>query len=236
MSAARPLVIGITSYARAGEVPSFSIPAGYVDAVRAAGGVPLVLPPGEPHPERLLDLVDAVILAGGGDISPAAYGGEAHETVYHVSEERDRFEFDLTRALLASDVPGLFICRGLQMLNVVCGGTLHAHLPDRYGDQVSHRRPPRETTRHPVHVDPGSHLGRILGASEIDASSWHHQAIDRVGEKLRPVAWADDGVIEAVEYEDRPWCIGVQWHPEMQIGEAHSERLFGDFLSAARGR
>ena len=229
------MVIGISSYARDGQPPAFTLPCGYVDGVRAAGATPLVLPPGEAQPERLLDLVDGLILAGGGDIAPAAYGGEPHETIYSVSEERDEFEFTLARAVLARpDMPMLCICRGMQVLNVVCGGTLHAHVPERFGDRVAHRLPPRLTARHPVRIEPGSRLASILGAPAVEACSWHHQAIDRIGEGLRPLAWAEDGVIEAVEHAVHPWCIGVQWHPEMQLDEASQRGLFAALVTAAR--
>jgi putative glutamine amidotransferase len=227
-------VIGISSYARDGQPPAFSLPCGYVDGVRAAGATPLVLPPGEAQPEQLLDVVDALILAGGGDIAPAAYGGEPHETIYSVSEERDQFEFTLARAVLTRpDMPMLCICRGMQVLNVVCGGTLHAHVPERFGDRVAHRLPPRLTSRHPVRVEPGSRLASILGASALDACSWHHQAIDRIGAGLRPLAWAEDGVIEAVEHTAHPWCIGVQWHPEMQLDESAQHGLFVALVASA---
>ena len=231
---ARPLVIGISSYARDGEPPAFTLPCGYVDGVRAAGATPLVLPPGEPQPERLLDLVDGLILAGGGDIAPAAYSGEPHETIYSVSEERDQFEFTLARAVLVRpNMPLLCICRGMQVLNVVCGGTLHPHLPERFGERVAHRLPPRLTSRHPVRIEPQSRVAAILGAVGVDACSWHHQAIDRMGQGLRAVAWAEDEVIEAVEHTAHPWCIGVQWHPEMQLDEAPQRGLFTALVTAA---
>jgi len=231
---ARPLVIGISSYARDGEPPAFTLPCGYVDGVRAAGATPLVLPPGEPQPERLLDLVDGLILAGGGDIAPAAYSGEPHETIYSVSEERDQFEFTLARAVLVRpNMPLLCICRGMQVLNVVCGGTLHPHLPERFGERVAHRLPPRLTSRHPVRIEPQSRVAAILGAVGVDACSWHHQAIDRMGQGLRAVAWAEDDVIEAVEHSAHPWCIGVQWHPEMQLEEAAQRGLFAALVAAA---
>jgi putative glutamine amidotransferase len=224
----RPHLVGVSSYARAGEaVRSFSIPAGYIDAVRAAGAVPIVLPPGEPDPAALLPLLSALIVSGGGDISPKAYGGKPHETVYSVCEERDQFEFTLTRAALADTrVPLLCICRGLQVLNVVCGGTLHVHLPDHFGDRVVHRGLPRQISMHPVRIDPDSRLAAILGTTETTVRSWHHQAIERVGDGLRPVAWAEDGVIEAVEHLEHPWCIGVQWHPETQLDDVRQQRLF----------
>jgi putative glutamine amidotransferase len=189
--------------------------------------VPVVLPPGEPEPARLLETVSALIVSGGGDINPSAYGGRSHETVYAVCEERDTFEFALARAALADTrVPMLCICRGLQVLNVVCGGTLHVHLPDHYGQQVAHRLEPRDTSMHSVRIDPDSRLAQLLGTTHAEVRSWHHQAIDTLGDGLRPVAWAEDGVIEAVEHVEHPWCIGVQWHPEMQLDDAGQQRLF----------
>jgi putative glutamine amidotransferase len=235
-------VIGITSYARSSHArrsdgpPAFSVPCGYVDAVRAAGALALVFPAGERHPEHLLDVVDALILSGGGDISPQAYGGRHHETVYSVCEERDQFEFALTRAALARrSLPMLCICRGMQVLNVVCGGTLHAHVPEVFGEHVVHRLPPRLQSRHHARVDPQSRVAEILGGTDVEVCSWHHQAIDRVGAELKPVAWAADGVIEAVELAGHPWCIGVQWHPEMQLGEPQQQRLFEALVAAASG-
>jgi putative glutamine amidotransferase len=231
-------VIGITSYAReSGEVPAFSLPCGYVDSIRAAGGVPVVLPAGEGEAAELLDHIDGLILAGGGDVSPAAYGGEPHETIYSVSEERDAFEFALVRAVLErAELPMLCICRGMQVLNVVSGGTLHAHVPERFGDQVPHRLPPKLTSCHPVRIAPDSHLHRVLQHTEAQVCSWHHQALDRIGAQLRPVAWADDGLVEAVEHQQHPWCLAVQWHPEMQPRDATQQRLFTALVRAARRR
>lgn len=220
-------LVGISAYARAGQPQAFSIPTGYVDAVRRAGAVPVIFPPGEREPERLIDSVSALIVSGGGDIDPNAYGGRQHDSVYSVCAERDNFEFALTRAALADTrVPMLCICRGLQVLNVVCGGTLHVHLPDHYGEQVAHRLPPRDTSMHAVRIDPDSRLARILGTTEAQVRSWHHQAIDKLGDGLRPVAWAEDGVVEAVEHVEHPWCIAVQWHPEMQLDDRTQQRIF----------
>lgn len=228
-------VIGISSYHRDGEPSIFAMPCTYVDAVRAAGGVPLVFPPGETHVEHLLDLVGGLVLAGGGDIDPSLYGGDPHDAVYMVCGERDRFEMDLLRAALQRpELPILCICRGSQVLNVVAGGTLHVHLPDHYGDDVAHRLPPRLPTRHPVRLAAATRLTGILGSEEVEVASWHHQAVDRLGADLEAVAWAADGVIEAVEHHSHPWCFGVQWHPEMQRGEPASDRLFAAFIEAVR--
>jgi len=228
-----PPVIGISSYGRDGELPSFSLPCGYVDAVRAAGGLPLVLPPGEADASRILDLVDGIILAGGGDVGPDAYGGGSHEAIYMVSGERDDFELALARAALERPhLPIFCICRGIQVLNIALGGTLYPHIPDEFGNTIEHRLPPRRPTRHPVRVEADTLLARVLGATEVDTCSWHHQAVRDLGTDLRPVAWAADGVVEAVEAAEHPWCIGVQWHPEMQIGELAHDRLFGAFVEA----
>lgn len=227
-------VIGITTYARDGEPASFTLPCAYVDAVRAAGATALVLPPGDPQPEQLLERLDGLILAGGGDIAPQAYSGQPHETIYSVSEERDEFEFRLARAALArDDFPLLCICRGMQVLNVICGGTLHAHVPERYGDKVAHRTPPRLTTCHPVVVAEDSRLAGILGTLQPEVCSWHHQAVDKLGKDLSAVAWADDGLIEAIEHTAKPRCLAVQWHPEMQLDSAAQARLFRQLVDDA---
>ncbi len=213
----------------------FSIPTGYVDAVRNAGASPLILPPGEAEPGRLLDLLGGLIVSGGGDIAPTAYGADPQETVYQVSDERDQFEFSLTRsALTQPEIPLLFICRGMQVLNIVCGGTLHVHLPDQFGETIAHRLPPREPTLHEVRIDQNSRLASILGATRVEACSWHHQCIDRLGDRLRPVAWAEDGVIEAIEHTEHPWCVAVQWHPEMQLDDLYQMRLFRALADAVK--
>lgn len=231
-------VIGITSYARdESELPCFSLPVGYVDRVVAAGGDPVILPPAMPEPARLLDCLDGLVLSGGGDVSPMAYGGDHHETVYAVSEERDRFEFELLRAALQrNDVPILCICRGLQVLNVVLGGSLHEHLPDALGETVAHRIPPRQTSRHRVRLEAQSRLAEIFGCLTLDVLSWHHQGIERLGEGLRAVGWAEDGLIEAVEHRAHSWCIGVQWHPEMEWLDRRQDRLFVALVEAAQNR
>ncbi len=234
----RPPLIGISSYARdGGDPPAFTLPCGYVDAVRLAGAVPVVLPPGETNAAKLLDVVDGLVLAGGGDIAPATYGAEPHEKLYSLSTERDQFELDLAHAALErQDVPVLCICRGLQILNVARGGTLHQHVPDLVGDSVLHRLPPRQPGRHPVRIEADSRLGRILGVTETEVCSWHHQAVDRLGRGLKPVAWAEDGIVEALDLDDHPWCVAVQWHPEMQIDDRTQQKLFAALIDAARER
>jgi len=228
-------LIGISSYARTGKRETFGLPTAYVDAVRAAGGTAVILPPGDPDPARLLDAVDGLVLSGGGDISPTRYSGRHHEKVYGVCDERDHFELELAAAALARpDRPLLCICRGMQVLNVALGGTLHVHLPDLGG--LDHRHPEFAPIRHPASVTPDSRLATILGAPEIEVCSFHHQALHQVGRELRPVAWAADGIIEAVEHETHPFCLGVQWHPEMQLDDPAQQRLFKAFVERCSAR
>lgn len=226
MSKSKHPIIGITTYGR-NDDHRFTLPADYVDAVRRAGGIPILIPPGEERFDQLLPLLDGVILSGGGDIDPAIYGGSQHETIYSLDAERDQSELALTHRILAEQVPLLAICRGTQVLNVALGGTLIEHLPDEVGEAVAHRVPPRNPIAHPVTVKTDSQLAAIVGQSEIMTTSWHHQAIRQLAPSLNVVAYAPDGTIEAVEMPDYPWLIGVQWHPELSAkGDPLQQRLF----------
>jgi putative glutamine amidotransferase len=228
----RPL-IGITTYG-ADEDQRFTLPREYVDAVRRAGGLPLLVPPVAGMVEDVLSRVDALILAGGGDLDPAHYGGRPHETIYNLNRERDEFELELARLFLGTGRPLLGICRGMQTLNVALGGTLIEHLPDVVGETVLHRLPPREPGRHAVRVAQDSRLAAILGEPEFVSATWHHQAVRRPAEGLRIVAHAPDGTVEAAEMPEHPWLIAVQWHPELTAAEDPvQQRLFDDFIRAA---
>src|SRR5882672_4821702 len=178
---ARPL-IGISSYGRAGERQTFSLPCEYVDVVRLAGGVPIVLPAVEGEIPEALGAIAALILPGGGDVDPAHYGGVRHEANYGISPERDGFELALARAALArQDLPILCICRGMQLVNIALGGDLVSHIPDHYGEQVVHRHPELQPCTRPVRLDADSQLGRILGPEDLMVHSVHHQAVGRLG-------------------------------------------------------
>ena len=236
----RPL-IGISSYGRAGERQVFSLPCEYVDVVRLAGGVPLVLPAVEAVEGEIpeaLDTIHGLILPGGGDIDPAHYGGVRHDANYGISTERDGFEMQLARAALARpDLPVLCICRGMQLLNVALGGDLVAHIPDRYGDRVPHRRPERLPVEHEVRFDPTSRIGTLLGTERLVVQSVHHQAVGRLGRGLRAVAWSPDDVIEAVESTEHPFVLAVQWHPELgALSDARQRRLFEELVACSRAR
>jgi putative glutamine amidotransferase len=222
----RPL-IGITTYHREREGrPRFTLPDAYVNAVRAAGGLPVLLPPGEEAPEDILPRLDGIVLAGGGDLDPSLFGGAAHPSTYFVCSERDAFEVALVRAALAREVPTLAVCRGAQVLNVALGGDVHVHLEDVVGCQVRHRASQDAHVYHPVTLEPGSRLAALFAREELPAvPSWHHQAVRRLGEGLLPVAFAPDGTVEALELREAPFLTAVQWHPELEIGPGSPQRL-----------
>jgi putative glutamine amidotransferase len=212
------------------------IPRSYARAVHGAGGLVLVLPPygeedlAEAPLEELLDGLDGLLLAGGSDIDPASYGAEREPETGTTWPERDAFELALTRTALDRGTPVLGICRGMELLNVALGGTLHQHLPTELGHS-DHMQTPGAYGDHHVRLEPGSLAARAAGADHVAVKSHHHQGIDRVGEGLRVTGWAvDDGAAEAVELPDADYVLGVLWHPEE---DGHS-LVIGSLVAAAR--
>ena len=231
-----PPLIGITTYGR-DEQAAFTLPAAYVDAVRRAGGIPVLVPPGEIYLSELMARLDGLILAGGGDVDPALYNGSPHPTIYMLDPERDSSELNLVRHVVATGMPTLGICRGAQVINVALGGTLIEHLPDEVGESVAHRLPPSQPARHVIEIEPTSQLAGILDAQQVDSASWHHQAIRQPAVGLKVVAQAPDGTVEATEMPDHPWLVAVQWHPELTADiDPVQQRLFGALVVAAKAR
>jgi putative glutamine amidotransferase len=227
-------LIGITTYGR-DDNQAFSLPSAYVDAVRRAGGIPVLIPPGESHLSQLLCRLDGLILAGGGDIDPSLYNGELHETIYMLDPERDQSELALVQHVVAAGTPTLGICRGAQVINVALGGTLIEHLPDEVGDDIAHRLAPRGPTRHLVAIKSNSRLAGVLDAAQVEVASWHHQAARQVAPALTIVAQAEDGTVEAAEMSGHPWLLAIQWHPELSAAEDPTQqRLFDALVEAAR--
>lgn len=220
----------------------FAIADTYVQAVAAAGGLPLVLPPQEGNIEALLDTLDGLLLSGGGDIRPDRYGDQTvHPTTYGIHDLRDEFEFALLRGALTRDMPVLCICRGIQVLNVALGGSLIQDIADQHGVAVEHRQEeaniPKSDPGHTVAVEPGSLLERVYGQETIAVNSFHHQALKRVSPELRVNATAPDGIIEAVERPGSTFVLGVQWHPEMMFHAHHEHaRPFQALVQAATER
>ena len=227
----RPL-IGISTYreqARWGawDLPAVLLPASYADAVAEAGGEPVLLPTGAVSTEAVRRL-DGLVLAGGADVDPARYGHPAgpHTTV--LRPERDAAELAVLQAALSRDLPLLAICRGMQLLNVELGGDLLQHLPDVPGAGI-HNPGAGLFAGRQVRTAPGTQLDRLLGPSAA-VDCHHHQALDRIAPGLTPSAWAEDGLVEAVEAAGRRFCLGVQWHPEAGA----DRRLFEALVSAAQ--
>jgi len=210
----------------------------YVDAIQAAGGLALMLPP-DPRsveePDGVLDVLDGLILAGGADIDPASYGEEAHAETKGTWPERDSYEVALARRALERDIPLLGICRGMQLMNIARGGTLIQHLPDDLGHE-DHRRVSGsfDGADHDVRLADGSLAARAAGEVDHGTKSHHHQAIARLGDGLVETGWSTlDELPEAIEDPARRYALGVQWHPEADPGS----RLIASLVrEAAEGR
>jgi putative glutamine amidotransferase len=252
----RPLIAIVGYRLDAGRVSrwpwaGFAVPVQYADAVGRAGGQPVVLPPGvvrivsDADADDTVDAFDGLVLAGGGDIEPRRYGAVDHPAQYGVDPVRDEIEMALALAARRRRVPLLAICRGAQILNVALGGTLHQHVPDLPGTGL-HGVPGGgpESTQH-IRLVPGSRTATAAGATELEASCHHHQAIDRLGDGLVAAGWASDGLVEAIEPDvtrpgepDGPdWVLGVQWHPEDTAArDPAQQRLFDAMVARAATR
>lgn len=230
---AESLVIGICTRTAAVSWMNFDmlatlIPQVYVDLLASAGCLPVLLPllPGIGH---IVSRLDGLVLPGGGDVDPKLYGATAHSRTRGVSPATDTAELEVLEQALSTGLPFFGICRGLQVLNVLRGGTLHQYLPEFTGNH-SHEPEPGELGTQRLNLAPGSRLAAIFGSDTVEVPCHHHQAIDRLGAGLAVTAWAQDGIIEAVEAVDHPFAVGVQWHAD-QIGDG---RPFRAFTEAAR--
>jgi putative glutamine amidotransferase len=219
------------------ETAAHLLPREYADAVQRAGGIALLLPP-DPraieHPDEILGLLDGLILAGGSDIDPAAYGEQPHLETINTNPERDAFEIALATRAVERDLPFLGICRGMQVLNVARGGSLLQHLPESHGHD-DHRRTPGTFVGadHPVRLAAGSLAARAAGETEHRTLSHHHQAVDRLGDGLVVTGHSTlDDLPEAVELPGSRFVLGVQWHPEAD----ETSRLIASLVADARER
>jgi putative glutamine amidotransferase len=208
----------------------------YLKAVEAAGGIPVVIPPlADGAIDPLLDRVSGLCLSGGPDLHPAAYRHPEHPALGPTWPELDSFELALVRAADRRELPILAVCRGLQVLNIARGGTLHQHLPDVVGTDITHRQQaPGEHPTHSVQLRQSTRLSRILHCARAQVNSFHHQAVDVLGSGLIATSHAPDGTVESVEALDRNFAVGVQWHVECLIGRPRQMALFGCFVEAAR--
>jgi putative glutamine amidotransferase len=217
---------------RHGEPPQHEMALGltYMLAIELAGGVPVVLPPLANGFDTLLAKLDGICLSGGPDLDPARYGARAHEQLGPTEPALDRFELELARAADVAGLPLLGVCRGAQALNVARGGTLHQHVE-------GHRQTELATQpTHAVRIAGSSRTADLLGAHSAEVNSFHHQAVDVLGEGLVATAWAPDGTVEAIEDPQHPFLLAVQWHAETLVDDPAQLALFRALVDAAGGR
>ncbi len=210
----------------------------YLRAVERAGGLPVVLPPLDlDRISPLLDRLSGVLLSGGPDLDPAAYGRAAHPELGRTEPQLDVFEVQLAREADARGLPILGICRGAQALNIARGGTLHQHLPEITDGSIVHRQSqPGSQATHEVRIAPSSGLAAVVGCPRMDVNSFHHQSVERLGEHLHAVAWAKDGVIEGIEGREESLVLGVQWHAETLVDDPAQLALFRHLVAASEER
>jgi putative glutamine amidotransferase len=219
---------------------AFLIARSYVTAVQDAGGLAIVLVPDAillQEPDEVLDLLDGLLLAGGADIDPAAYGAEAHPETKGTAPERDAFELALTRRALERDLPLLGVCRGMQLMNVARGGTIEQHLPDSHGHH-EHRRVlgTFDDADHDVRLAEGSLAHRVAGEVLHGTKSHHHQGVGALGDGFEVTGWAVmDELPEAMEDPGRRFALGVQWHPEADEASRFIAALVEEAAAARNG-
>ena len=234
-------LIGITSSytpAEDGKFGTITVGESYVQAVIQAGGLPVVIPVGlsEQEIEALFARLDAILLIGGADVDPARFGGKPHPRVYGIDYRRDAMEIQLTQMAAQRGKPFLGICRGVQVINVALGGTLITDIGDHKENALRHDwypNVPRSYLAHRVSLDASSRLAKILGVTECEVNSLHHQGLLDVAPGLKVVASAPDALVEAVELPNHPFGLGVQWHPEWLQEHAPQRQLFGALIQAA---
>jgi putative glutamine amidotransferase len=235
-------IIGVTTYQGKNEenLPIVALGRAYVDALVQAGGVPVLIPSRLKNGtiQALYNHLDGILFTGGVDIDPGRFNGEPDLHVGNVDAERDSIEFALLETLSQDEKPFLGICRGFQVINVGLGGTLYTHIEGQMPNALKHDyypNFPRTFLAHKIRVEGCTRLGNILGQTELFVNSLHHQGAKDIPAVFKPVAYAPDGLVEAVELPNHPFGIGVQWHPEWLTDQASTQRLFRAFVEAAGG-
>jgi len=209
----------------------------YVESLRRAGAVPVIVPPQPENAAEVIAGLDGLLLAGGDDCDPSAYGEERHPSCSTMDVRRQENDLALAKAARELGLPTLGICLGMQVMNVAAGGTLIQDITSQFETEIEHASEPEYRVRHDVMIDGNTRLAEIAGAArELNVNSSHHQAIRDVGEGLRAAAHAPDGLVEGIEDPQHPFYVGVQWHPEDMSGEDSATSIFRAFIEAARHR
>lgn len=236
-------LIGVTTWRKKNSkgYPLVTVSEAYVSALSQAGACPMLLPSGIGSLafQSILPRLDGILFTGGGDIDPAIYHAPEHPKIAGIDQDRDRLELDLLEWAAGEGLPYLGICRGLQLINVGLGGTLYADILEQLPGALNHDWDsgfPRDYLAHPVEVHPESRLVDILSGTSTKVNSLHHQGIERLAPGLKAVAYAPDGLIEAVEQPAHPFGLAVQWHPENLTEYDEMRALFKAFVEAAAGR
>ena len=206
----------------------------YIESLKRAGAVPVLIPPQPENAVDVIDSLDGILLAGGDDCDPAEYGEERHPSSELMDPRRQKNDISLARLARERGIPTLGICLGVQMMNVAAGGTLIQDIESAIETEIDHASEPSDRHRHDVLIDAATKLGSILEARALSVNSSHHQAVGRVADGLRVTASAPDGIVEGLEDPSHPFYLGVQWHPEDMPGEPSATALFCAFVEAAR--
>jgi putative glutamine amidotransferase len=217
--------------------PRFVVPASYAQAVADAGGTPVLLPHAAAHGVgEIIERLGALVISGGDfDLPPSYYGEEAREGTRRLAQERSSFERDLCLAALESGLPLLGVCGGMQLLNVVLGGSLYQDLSERPDTQEHEQPHDRREPHHPVELTAGSQLRHICGTPTLSVNSTHHQVVRDLGTGVTAVAVAPDGVVEAIEVKGKSFALGIQWHPEM-LAAPEQQRIYAALVQTAQSQ
>lgn len=221
---------------RPGRGDAYVLYANYAAMVSRGGGLPFLLPLASTREEalELIDRVDGLLLTGGNDIDPALYGQAARPATTIGPRARIESDLLLARAAQERGRPALGVCLGIQVMNVAFGGTLLQHIPEDIPGALRHEEENRVGPEHPVRIEPGTLLGRALGVETAVVNSYHHQAVAKPASGFHVSARSPDGIVEAIERDDHPFYLGIQWHPERMPDSAVTQRLLHAFVDAAR--
>lgn len=209
-------------------------------AIERAGGLPVLIPAGLDNASlrAIYERMDGIFVPGGGDVNPDRYGASCNPLTYGVVDARDTLEINLVQWAAADDVPLLGVCRGNQVLNVALGGTLTQDIPSLVETTINHWNRPEgviyPTEGHRVTIDPGSRLATIIGQTDVEVNTLHHQCIEQVAPGLCVTAYAPDGVVEALEMPEKRFLLSVQWHPEIMFDDPKMQNIFSAFVDSAR--
>jgi putative glutamine amidotransferase len=220
--------------------PTMMVMEAYTRAVAEAGAIPLIIPLGisSESLQTIVDRLDGILFTGGGDVRPQVYGSQDHPLVSEIDDDRDRVELDLFRLLNSTGKPFLGICRGIQLINIALGGTIYEDILDQHPGALKHdcSHYARNYLAHPVEITEDSQLRRILGTSQVEVNSLHHQGLRQLAPGAKATAWSPDGIVEAIEVPGYSFGLAVQWHPEWLQEHPSMRDLFRTFVQAADRR